>query len=195
MKNVRNCLFAILVMLFLQGCANTNLTSKLDLITIEYSNQSDSELSLTDNLILPDTIDDYEITWKSSDDSTITTEGLVTRKSENKNVTLTATISQNISTAKKKFDFVVTRLPNENDVFNITFDYFDKFESVSQNINYGLVEEPEEKEIEYYIFDGWYIDDNFSEKWDFLSDYIESDIILYAKYKPLNYSIKYLTFG
>ncbi|MFA6843681.1 MAG: InlB B-repeat-containing protein, partial [Bacilli bacterium] len=195
MKNVRNCLFAILVILFLQGCANTNLTSKLDLITIEYSNQSDSELSLTDNLILPDTIDDYEITWKSSDDSIITNEGLVTRKSENKNVTLTATISQNISTAKKKFDFVVTRLPNENDVFNITFDYFNKFESVSQNINYGLVEEPEEKEIEYYIFDGWYIDDNFSEKWDFLSDYIESDIILYAKYKPLNYSIKYLTFG
>ena len=52
-------------------------------------------------------------------------------------------------------------------------------------------EKPNEPSKIYYDFNGWYIDENFNDKFDF--NYIpeDSNINLYAKWQPQNYSIDY----
>lgn len=48
----------------------------------------------------------------------------------------------------------------------------------------GKVEEPEAPTREHYIFDGWFIDESMQTEFDFAKDIVDSDITLYAKWKP-----------
>ncbi|WP_313119826.1 leucine-rich repeat protein [Proteiniclasticum ruminis] len=42
-------------------------------------------------------------------------------------------------------------------------------------------------------FDGWYVDRDFTQEWNFEEDLVEEDMILYAKWAPLPPSVKYRT--
>ena len=58
-----------------------------------------------------------------------------------------------------------------------------------QNIMYAsLASEPTDPEKEEYTFAGWYIDDEFTEEFDFDTPVTE-DITLYAKWEPIKYTI------
>ena len=46
-----------------------------------------------------------------------------------------------------------------------------------------------------YAFDGWYKDEAYTDDWDFGTDTVTSDITLYAKWTPKEYTVKYNTQG
>lgn len=48
----------------------------------------------------------------------------------------------------------------------------------------GKVEEPETPTREHYIFEGWFKDESMQTEFDFAKDIVDSDITLYAKWKP-----------
>lgn len=64
------------------------------------------------SFVLPVSINTYEIIWESSNDTVLTTEGLVTPGSEDQIVTLTATIK--VEGATRSHDFQVTVLAPES---------------------------------------------------------------------------------
>ena len=42
-----------------------------------------------------------------------------------------------------------------------------------------------------YILEGWYSDDVFTELWDFYTDTVSEDLILYAKWSPITYTVNF----
>lgn len=46
----------------------------------------------------------------------------------------------------------------------------------------GLVPEADEPKREGYVFDGWYKDEEFTEIWDFFTDYATEGTVIYAKW-------------
>ena len=56
-------------------------------------------------------------------------------------------------------------------------------ESIS-NIEYGgKITQPESPVYEGFIFDGWYIDETFTTEWNFETDIVTDNLILYAKWE------------
>jgi len=67
----------------------------------------DSATSVTQNLTLPTTVGDVEITWASGNTGVISNAGVVTRQTADTNVTLTATLTLGDATATKAFTLKV----------------------------------------------------------------------------------------
>lgn len=73
-------------------------------IAIVYA-EGDSADSVTSNLVLPSEGENgEEITWQSSNDSVISSQGAVTRGENDMRVTLTATVSLGTSSARRSFE-------------------------------------------------------------------------------------------
>lgn len=71
------------------------------------------------------------------------------------------------------------------DEYTVTFDSKGGSKVESVKVAAGeTVEEPEEPTREHYIFDGWFIDEALQTEFDFVNDIVESDITLYAKWRP-----------
>lgn len=74
--------------------------------------ETDFSLNLgyvTDDIKLPAEYDGNEITWTSSDEKLITSDGKVTRGSSNKEVTLTASYTEKGKNVEKEFKLIVLR--------------------------------------------------------------------------------------
>lgn len=57
------------------------------------------------------------------------------------------------------------------------------------------VPEPEEPEREFYIFTGWYQDEECRIPWDFLNDTVSGNLVLYAGWKPYTPETPVITKG
>lgn len=55
----------------------------------------------------------------------------------------------------------------------------------------GKVTEPAGITVPGYIIEGWYKEAACTNKWDFASDTVTANITLYAKWKPISYTVKY----
>ncbi|HHW31855.1 MAG TPA: hypothetical protein GXX20_09325, partial [Clostridiaceae bacterium] len=63
------------------------------------------------------------------------------------------------------------------------------------NVPHGsIIEEPATPTKVGYTFDGWYKDQEFTEKWDFETNKVESDITLYANWIINKYSVTFVDF-
>jgi hypothetical protein len=104
--------------LFCKQVINLNNTDALELDTNAldiYYGQGDTDSGVTQNVtLMSGTIHGFLITWASSDSSTISSSGVVTRPaqgSQDATVTLTATISKNNITDTKIFTLNVKAMP------------------------------------------------------------------------------------
>ncbi|MFI3328974.1 MAG: immunoglobulin-like domain-containing protein [bacterium] len=68
--------------------------------------------NVTSNISLPTTLDGVTITWATSNDNVISTEGIVSRLADDTTVLLTATLKLNDATATKEFSVIVIGDPN-----------------------------------------------------------------------------------
>ena len=81
---------------------------------------------------------------------------------------------------------IVVALELRNPGFTITFDSRGGTDVPAQNQMYGeLLEAPEPPTREGYIFTGWYKDPGCDQAWIMETDTIETDITLYAGWKPI----------
>ena len=81
---------------------------------------------------------------------------------------------------------IVVALELRNPGFTITFDSRGGTDVPAQNQMYGeLLEAPEPPTREGYIFTGWYKDPGCDQAWNMETDTIETDITLYAGWKPI----------
>ena len=79
-------------------------------------------------------------------------------------------------------DLVVTAQYEINS-YTVTYDYqYDGITSTDTFVYNTLVAEPELLDREDYTLEGWYRDKNFTKKWDFSTDLIEGDTVLYANW-------------
>lgn len=75
--------------------------------------------------------------------------------------------------------------------FNVTFQSNCDIEVPSLSINYNdLILKPNISRVGYQLT-GWYTNSNLTNLWDFTSDCIIDNTILYAGWKPIRYSINY----
>ncbi|NBH80592.1 hypothetical protein D3Z52_21085 [Clostridiaceae bacterium] len=65
-------------------------------------------------------------------------------------------------------------------------------QSVAKN---GKVTEPADPTRDGFIFDGWYREAACTTEWDFESDTVETDTILYAKWEAITYTVSFDTQG
>ncbi len=72
----------------------------------------------------------------------------------------------------------------ENDSFTIKLELNNGEDSITAEVNEdGFVTIPEAPKKEGFKFDGWYADNEFKTKWDFLSSVANEDTVLYAKWE------------
>lgn len=101
--------------------AGESLTKDFDNLEIGYYG-SDSDLSVTTHVTLPlKGREGSVITWESSDESVIADGGTVTRKAQDKQVTLTATLLNGAETLTKVFNLTVKET-NEDDILQQILD-------------------------------------------------------------------------
>lgn len=93
--------------------------------------------AITNNLTLAKAgaLSGAKITWKSSDTSVITNDGVVIRGVENRTVTMTATLTLGELTATKVFE--VTVLASEDKVYTLNIDASKKSVDISEDM-YGI---------------------------------------------------------
>lgn len=93
----------------------------------------------------------------------------------------------------KEFDFdtTITKVTTiyakwimpENTTYTVTFNTTDGSIINNTQVEEGKkLDKPDDPTKDGYIFDGWYIDENYSKLFDFENDTITGDIILYAKW-------------
>ncbi|WP_281614424.1 immunoglobulin-like domain-containing protein [Flammeovirga sp. SubArs3] len=75
-------------------------------VQITYANGEDNTSVISD-ITLSGDVNEVTVSWSSSDEEVITNAGAVTRAEEDKNVTMTATLSAGDATATKTFDLTV----------------------------------------------------------------------------------------
>lgn len=83
-------------------------------LTRKTGSLTDTEFSLnlgyvTDDITLPDSYDGHKVTWSSSDEGIITSEGKITRTSKNQYVTLTGKYNDGESDVEKEFQLIVLK--------------------------------------------------------------------------------------
>ena len=81
---------------------------------------------------------------------------------------------------------IVVALEMRNPGFTISFDSKGGSDVSAQQQMYGqLLEQPEPPTREGYAFTGWYMDAACYEIWDFQTDTVQTDMILYAGWQKL----------
>lgn len=122
MKGIKKFFNILLLILlcFFAGCANPivpepevpdegiSIQVALEEATIELS-ENDTISSVTSNLIFIEKYEDLEYQWLSSDESVISSTGIVTRPKEDTEVTITLKINDGIDTVEKQFVFIVLK--------------------------------------------------------------------------------------
>lgn len=117
------------------------------------------------------------ITWYSSNEDVISTDGTITRLNKDVEVILTAKISYEDITISKEFKLTVL-----NNLITVTYDSCGGNEITKQNVVIGkIISLPDEPIRKGYYFEGWYYDSNY--EYPFSKDNIASEnITLYAKW-------------
>ena len=81
---------------------------------------------------------------------------------------------------------LVVALEMRDPGFTISFDSKGGSDVSAQQQMYGqLLEQPEPPTLEGYAFTGWYMDAACYEIWDFQTDTVQTDMILYAGWQKL----------
>ena len=111
---MKKFLFIIIAVLLLVGC--TKKPTDIELLT-EVMNSIDIPIETKENIDLPKTytINETEITatWSSSDESIISSEGVIYRSDEDLNVTLSLVLKLNEETLTNTFDVIVLAYEEE----------------------------------------------------------------------------------
>jgi uncharacterized repeat protein (TIGR02543 family) len=75
-----------------------------------------------------------------------------------------------------------------NEKYIVSFDSQGGSEVIPQTINSGgLATMPEAPTRSGYIFGGWYLESDCTTPWDFGSNTVDSDVILYAKWATVSF--------
>jgi len=124
------------------------------------------------------------ISWQSSVPQTISTAGVVTRPDytgeSDVEVTLTAIISKGAISETKTFTLIVKIVLQEQ---TVTYESNGGTTIESQVVYWGrLIQEPLDPSKVGFSFEGWYTDVALSDPWDFTQNYVDRDIVLYAKW-------------
>jgi len=101
-------MFAILTSVVLVACGDSDqdlVDEALNTVAVTYAS-GDSQNSVTENLILPESIGEISISWTSGNPSVITNAGVVTRPEDDTEVTLTATLT--LGNVEETVDIKVT---------------------------------------------------------------------------------------
>lgn len=127
------------------------VNNAINKLKIEY-NGSDSEYSVTENLILPETLDGATIEWSSSNTDIVSNGGIVTRPDETSiKVQLTATVRSNAYFETKSFEVYVIK----SKYVNYNTDYIQDLDSLELLYLYN---EGDIDNLEVYINENGYID-------------------------------------
>jgi len=108
-----------LFLFILSGCIYTDsLGVSLDTLDISFVNQSDDLDNVTGDLILPNKFEEFDVTWKSSNESILSNNGeiVVTEIEEDLNVILTATVIKEGVALTKKFVLTIKTNTNEDPI-------------------------------------------------------------------------------
>ena len=147
--------------------------------TIKGGNESAD--NVTSALTLPTTGENGStITWTSSNESIIATDGNITQGENTQTVALTATIAGDGYTDTVTFSITVpgTSAANER---TVVFVSNGGTEVAPQFVNDGeTVDKPADPSREGYSFTGWYSDDALTTTWNFDTDLVNRDLVLYA---------------
>ena len=147
--------------------------------TIKGGNESAD--NVTSALTLPTTGENGStITWTSSNESIIATDGNITQGENTQTVALTATIAGDGYTDTVTFSITVpgTSAANER---TVVFVSNGGTEVAPQFVNDGeTVDKPADPIREGYSFTGWYSDDTMTTTWNFVTDLVNRDLVLYA---------------
>ncbi|XFA99308.1 serine hydrolase [Candidatus Izemoplasma sp. B36] len=91
--------------------------------------------------------------------------------------------------------FLLIGCANQNDIHVVEFETYDGSPIESINIYEGeTLQAPETPWLSGYTFDGWFIDNEFINEYDF-SNIVLEDIVLHAKWKVNRYTITYKSNG
>lgn len=157
--------------------------NKLALTWDMIKGENESQDNVTTALILPtDGENGSKITWVSSDETVISTDGRVTLGKETKTVTLTATIEGEGYTDYVEFTLVVPGTAPEV-TYTVTFKSNGGTAVEKQIVKSGAkISEPVQPTRSGYTFDGWYKDAKLTEKWNFEKDTASENVTLFAKW-------------
>ncbi len=109
MKSILMFAVILLTAFTLVACGDDNqalVDEALDSVSLVFAS-GDSATSVTQNLTLPTTVGDVQITWVSDNTAVISNAGVVTRQTADTNVVLTATLTLGDATATKDFTLKV----------------------------------------------------------------------------------------
>ncbi|MBI9099460.1 MAG: InlB B-repeat-containing protein, partial [Spirochaetaceae bacterium] len=200
MENTRKGILTILISFFIAGCSipfaeknETTLTESND--SLKSSNADLSALTVSDGTLTPDFSPEIRAYTVSVADSvteiTVTGTGADTRASVMYSPSQTSPLSAEPDvititvTAENKNtkEYTVTVLETGNTYCKALFislggSYTDE-EIISQG---GKIAKPSDPTREGYTFSGWFTRLAYETEWDFNSDVISADTILYAKW-------------
>jgi len=105
MKSILMFAVVLLTAFTLVACGDNNQTlvdDALDAVSLVYAS-GDSATSVTQNLTLPTTVGDVQISWASNNTTVVSNTGVVTRQTADTNVILTATLTLGDASGTKDF--------------------------------------------------------------------------------------------
>lgn len=138
----------------------------------------DSAEHITLNIAFPSTSDlesSARISWESGNPSVISNTGVVTRQSEDTNVTLIVTVSLGSSSTQK---FIELTVIGTTIYHTVTFNINGAL-TTSRVVDGNLVTQPFVPNFTEYHFNGWFSDSAFENVFDFDSP-ITQDMTIYA---------------
>lgn len=198
MRHIKKILFSlvfILIGVMLIGCQDKEDISVTTMKTVlnntelfNYSLEEDitEPNTITKSLQLKTKIGDYDITWTSSNENILTSEGIIKENAEEGEVTLKASIDVNGTILTKEYNFKVKKedVPINQDEYKITY-HLDGGSHNNESIFLkGDILNLKPATKEGYNFIGWYLDESF--KKPLSNEYkIEKNINLYAKFEVI----------
>lgn len=169
-------IFEVLVI----GTAESDLENAVNALKIIFATGEKSD-QVRSNLTLVEELDgDILVSWTSSNEDVIDSQGLVTRhETENIVVTLTATLSKGAFVETK--EFVITVLSLEADILYRNVVFVNSTLDSVRVVDGELIEEPIDPSIEGKTFLGWYKEPTFKTLFDF-SEPITQNTQIYGHY-------------
>ncbi|MDO9628469.1 MAG: InlB B-repeat-containing protein, partial [Acholeplasmataceae bacterium] len=184
----------LLMVIFITACGGTGdnseaLNDAKNNLEIQYA-PSNSILQVTSNVILPSTIDGFDVAWTSGNTAVITNAGVVTRPASDTPVLMTATITDGQNSVTKVFVLMVKAVPVVT--YSVTFSVDGGSAVASQTIASGAkATAPTAPTKAGFNFVGWYKEAALTTPWVFAADTVTANTTLYAKWEAIVYTVTF----
>jgi len=178
--NYLKFLLIILVLIFMTGCGASNITTPSEPVINSFTA---SPLTIVAG-------ESSTLAWSVSDATSVSINqgvGSSLALSSSASVSPTATTTYTLTATNAAGTVTATvQLTVSTSTYTVTFDSQGGSAVIPQAVGEGgLVTEPIDPTKTGYIFGGWYKESGCINAWNFATDTVTSDVILYAKWTPL----------